>query len=149
MVDAGGGDTPELLWCNVKTRNLGMNLVLPQINFIEVPRLISVSYTATLPVRDQTVLYVSGLLHAERVRRGTRWDRRVLTPFKQAVLVLRWFLDGTRVRQLAVDNAIGKSTVYAYLEEGFTVLAAQAPAWSRRCWRRKWPATATFRSTAR
>jgi hypothetical protein len=149
MVDAGGGDTPELLWCNVKTRNLGMNLVLPQINFIEVPRLMSVSYTATLPVRDQTVLYVSGLLHAERVRRGTRWDRRVLTPFKQAVLVLRWFLDGTRVRQLAVDNAIGKSTVYAYLEEGFTVLAAQAPAWSRRCWRRKWPATATFRSTAR
>jgi hypothetical protein len=28
---------------------------------------------------------------------------------------------------LAVDNAIGKSTVYAYLDEGFTVLAAQAP----------------------
>ncbi|PFG46912.1 DDE superfamily endonuclease [Amycolatopsis sulphurea] len=105
-----------------------MNLVLPQINFIEVPRLMSVSYTATLPVRDQTVLYLSSLLHAERVRRGTRKDRRVLTTFKQAVLVLRWFLDGTRVKQLAVDNAIGKSTVYTYLEEGFTVLAAQAPA---------------------
>jgi hypothetical protein len=105
-----------------------MNLVLPQIKFIEVPRLMSVSYTATLPIRDQTVLYVSGLLQAERARRGTRKDSRVLTPFKQAVLVLRWFLDGTRVRQLAVDNAIGKSTVYAYLEEGFTVLAAQAPA---------------------
>lgn len=88
----------------------------------------SVSYTATLPVRDQTVLYLSSLLHAERVRRGTRADRRSLTPFKQAVLVLRWFLDGTRVRQLAVDNAIGKSTAYDYLEEGFTVLAAQAPA---------------------
>ncbi|MFF0148654.1 hypothetical protein, partial [Amycolatopsis sulphurea] len=53
VVVAGGGDTPKLLWCNVKTRNLGMNLVLPQINFIEVPRLMSVSYTATLPVRDQ------------------------------------------------------------------------------------------------
>jgi hypothetical protein len=105
-----------------------MNLVLPQIKFIEVPRLMGVSYTATLPIRDQTVLYVSGLLLAERVRRGTRKDGRVLAPFKQAVLVLRWFLDGTRVRQLAVDNAIGKSTVYAYLDEGFTVLAAQAPA---------------------
>jgi DDE superfamily endonuclease len=104
-----------------------MNLVLPQINFIEVPRLMSVTYTATLPVRDQTVLYLSSLLHAERARRGTRKDRRVLTCFKQAVLVLRWFLDGTRVKQLAVDNAIGKSTVYAYLDEGFTVLAAQAP----------------------
>src|SRR4051812_25551379 len=100
----------------------------------------SVSYTASLPVRDQTVLYVSSLLHAERstprsprpdpvhwpllptragsdVRRGTRKGSRVLTPFKQAVLVLRWFLDGTRVRQLTVDNAIGKSTVYAYLDE--------------------------------
>jgi hypothetical protein len=42
--------------------------------------------------------------------------------------VLRWFLDSTRVRQLAVDNAISKSTAYTYLEEGFTVLAAQAPA---------------------
>lgn len=105
-----------------------MNLVLPQINFIGVPRLMSVSYTATLPVRDQTVLYLSGLLHVERVRRGTRKDRRVLSPFKQAVLVLRWFLDATRVRQLAVDNGIGRSTVYTYLDEGFTVLAAQAPA---------------------
>jgi hypothetical protein len=56
-----------------------MNLVLPQIKFIEVPRLMSVSYTATLPVRDQTVLYLSGLLHAERVRRGTRKDSRSLT----------------------------------------------------------------------
>jgi hypothetical protein len=41
--------------------------------------------------------------------------------FNQAVLVLRWFLDDTRVRQLAVDNAIGKSTAYTYLEEGLMV----------------------------
>jgi hypothetical protein len=32
--------------------------------------------------------------------------------FKQAVLVIRWLLDATRVRQLAVDNAIGKTTAY-------------------------------------
>ena len=57
-----GCDAPELLWCNEKTRNPGMNLVLPQIKFIEVPRLMSVSYTATLPVRDQTVLFLSSLL---------------------------------------------------------------------------------------
>jgi hypothetical protein len=88
----------------------------------------SVSYTATLPAREQTVLYLSGLLHAERTRRATRKGRRALTPLKQAVLVLRWFLDDTRVTQLATDNVIGKSTVYAYLEEGFAVLAAQAPA---------------------
>lgn len=89
----------------------------------------SVTYTATLPVRDQTVLYISSLLHAERLRRGTRTDTRALSTFNQAVLILRWFLDSTRIAQLAVDNAISKSTVYDYLDEGFTVLAAQAPAW--------------------
>jgi hypothetical protein len=87
----------------------------------------SVTYTATLPVRDQTVLYLSSLLAAERQRRGTRKGSRALSPFQQAVLILRWFLDATRVVQLAVDNAIKKSTVYDYLDEGFTVLAAQAP----------------------
>jgi hypothetical protein len=105
-----------------------MKVVLPKINFVEVPRLMSVTYTATLPVREQTVLYLSSLLRAERVRRGSRTGSRALSTFTQAVLVLRWFLDGTRVRQLAVDNAIGKSTVYTYLDEGLTVLAAQAPA---------------------
>jgi hypothetical protein len=61
-----------------------MKVVLAEINFTRVPRLMSVSYTATLPVGDRTVLYVSSLLHAERVRRGTRKDSRALTPFKQA-----------------------------------------------------------------
>jgi hypothetical protein len=87
----------------------------------------SVTYTATLPVRDQTVLFLSSLLHAERIRRGTRTGTRALGCFKQAVLILRWFLDGSRLAQLAADNAIGKSTAYDYLHEGITVLAARAP----------------------
>ena len=87
----------------------------------------SVTYTATLTVREETVLFVSRLLHAERVRRGTRTGTRALSCFKQAVLVIRWFLDGTRVAQLAGDNAIGKSTAYTYLHEGIGVLAAHAP----------------------
>lgn len=87
----------------------------------------SVTYTATLSMREETVLFVSRLLHAERARRGTRTGTRVLSCFKQAVLVIRWFLDGTRVSQLAVDNAIGKSTAYDYLHEGIGVLAAHAP----------------------
>ncbi|GAA2642120.1 hypothetical protein GCM10010399_89980 [Dactylosporangium fulvum] len=78
-------------------------------------------------MREQTVLFVSTLLHDERHRRGTRTGRRALGCFKQAVLVIRWFLDGTRVKQLAHDNAIGKSTAYAYLHEGITVLAARTP----------------------
>src|SRR5436190_15124946 len=87
----------------------------------------SVTYTATLSVREETVLFVSGLLHAERQRRGTRAGTRALGCFKQAVLIIRWFLDGTRLAQLARDNAIGKSTAYDYLQEGIDVLAAQAP----------------------
>ncbi len=87
----------------------------------------SVTYTATLSVREETVLFVSALLHAERLRRGTRADTRALGCFKQAVLVIRWFLDGTRVTQLATDNAIGRSTAYDYLYEGIDVLASQAP----------------------
>src|SRR3954449_5444959 len=86
-----------------------------------------VTYTAVLPASDETVLFVSGLLAAERRRRGTRSRRRALGCYRQAVLILRWFVDGTRLAQLAADNAISASTVYRYLHEGIDVLAAQAP----------------------
>ena len=87
----------------------------------------SITYTATLSVRDETVLRVSALLYAERLRRGTRANRRVLSCHQQAVLVLRWLLDGTRMSQLVRDNAISTSTGYDRLHEGIAVLAAQAP----------------------
>src|SRR4051812_45068874 len=87
----------------------------------------SVTYTAVLPVRDDTVDFLAGLLAAERLRRGTRSDTRSLSVHDQAVLVLRWLLAGTRMRQLARDNGIGKSTGYDYLHEGIDVLAVQAP----------------------
>src|SRR4051812_35211640 len=86
-----------------------------------------VTYSAVLPVADETVLFVSGLLAAERRRRGTRRGRRALGCYRQAVLILRWFLDGTRLAQLAGDNAISASTAYRYLHEGIDVLAAAAP----------------------
>ena len=86
-----------------------------------------VTYTAVLPVAEETVLFVSGLLAAERRRRGTRGRRRALGCYRQAVLVLRWFLDGTRLAQLACDHRIGRSTAYRYLHEGIDVLAAAAP----------------------
>jgi hypothetical protein len=86
-----------------------------------------VIYTAVLPVAEETVHFVSGLLAAERRRRGTRGRRRALGCYRQAVLLLRWFIDGTRLAQLAADNAIGGSTAYRYLHEGIDVLAAAAP----------------------
>ena len=87
----------------------------------------SVTYEAVLDVSDDSVLFLSGLLHAERVRRGTRKDTRALGTYKQAVMVLRWFFDDTRMTQLARDNGIGKSTAYAYRDEGIAVLAARKP----------------------
>ena len=86
-----------------------------------------VTYTAVLPVAEETVHFVSGLLAAERRRRGTRGRRRALGCYRQAVLLLRWFLDGTRLAQLAADKRIGSSTAYRYLHEGIDVLATAAP----------------------
>jgi DDE superfamily endonuclease len=80
-----------------------------------------------LPARESTVLFVSHQLAEERRRRGTRRGRRALGCYRQAVLLLRWFCDGTRLAQLAVDNQISSSTVYRYLHEGIDVLADAAP----------------------
>ncbi|GAA4725579.1 hypothetical protein Prum_011430 [Phytohabitans rumicis] len=105
-----------------------MKVVLLQINFIEGSASTTrVTYTAVLPVSERTVDFLAGLLAAERARRGTRAGTRALSCRDQAVLALRWLLDGTRMRQLARDNKIGKSTGYDYLHEGIDVLAAQAP----------------------
>jgi hypothetical protein len=86
-----------------------------------------VTYTAVLPIGEDTVRFVSALLGADRRRRRTRPKRRALGCYRRAVLVLRWFLDGTRLAQLAADNGIGSSTAYRYLHEGIDVLADRAP----------------------
>ena len=88
-----------------------------------------VSYTGTLPIGESTVAFLSGLLSGERApghgaERRTRKGRRALGCYRHAVLVLRWFLDGTRVAQLANDNQLSPSTAYRYLHEAIDVLAA-------------------------
>ncbi|MGI5518651.1 HARBI1 family protein [Streptomyces sp. CA-106131] len=87
----------------------------------------SVTYTAVLDVRRSTAEHLARLLRSHRAEVGTRRGRRALGCFKQAVLILRWFIDGTRLAQLARDNALSTSTAYRYLHEGLTVLAAGAP----------------------
>ena len=87
----------------------------------------SVTYSAVLDVSEDSVLFLSGLLHAERVRRGTRTDTRALSTYKQAVLALRWLFDDARMAQLARDNNISVSTAYDYRDEAITVLAAGKP----------------------
>ena len=86
-----------------------------------------VTYTGVLDVEASTVSYVVGLLGDLRDRIGTRAGTRVLSTWDQAVLVLRWFIDGARMRDLVRDNGVSTSTGYKYLHEGIDVLAAQAP----------------------
>jgi hypothetical protein len=85
------------------------------------------TYSAILDIPRHTVAYLASLLLQNRRVLGTQTRRRALSVGKQAVLVLRWFLDNTRLTQLRRDNGIGKSTAYSYLHEGINVLAAQAP----------------------
>ena len=87
----------------------------------------SVTYTAVLDVSEDSVRFLSSLLARERVRRGTRKDSRSLGTDQQAVLVLRWLFDDTRMTQLARDDDIGLSTAYDYRDEAIAVLAARKP----------------------
>ena len=66
------------------------------------------------------------MLHAERRRLATRSGTLLLGCYRQVILILCRLLDGTRMRQLATDNAVG-STGYADLHEGLTALTDQAP----------------------
>ncbi|MGW9032666.1 hypothetical protein ACWGQ5_53785, partial [Streptomyces sp. NPDC055722] len=86
-----------------------------------------ITYTAVLDVRRATAEHLAKLLRGHRERLGTRKGTRALGVFRQAVLVLRWFVDGTRLVQLARGNGISAPTAYRYLHEGLTVLADHAP----------------------
>lgn len=82
--------------------------------------------TATLDVPRHVVEYLSRLLAVHRRRIGTPKGSRALGPFRQAVLVLRWFRERGCVHCLARDAGISQATGYRYLHEGINVLAAQA-----------------------
>lgn len=87
----------------------------------------SVSYTAVLDVKAATVAFLVERLNELRRGRRTRAGTRALSTWGQAILVLRWFVDRTRMTNLVRDNAIALSTGYKYLHEGIDVLAACAP----------------------
>ncbi|WP_331745026.1 transposase family protein (plasmid) [Streptomyces sp. NBC_01136] len=85
------------------------------------------TYTAVLDVRRETAETPARLLREHRGRLGTRKNTRSPGVFKQAVPVLRWFIDGARLSQLARDNGISLPTAYRYLHKGLTTLAHHAP----------------------
>ncbi|GAA2111184.1 hypothetical protein [Streptomyces synnematoformans] len=73
------------------------------------------------------VEFLARLLAAHRRRIGTPRGSRALGPFRQAVLVLRWFREAGCVHCLAREAGISQATGYRYLHEGIDLLAARAP----------------------
>ncbi|MER6694797.1 hypothetical protein ABT329_38750, partial [Streptomyces minutiscleroticus] len=69
-----------------------------------------VTYVATLDVPRHTVEFLARLLAAHRRRVRTPRGSRALGPFRQAVLVLRWFRDQACVHCLARDAGISRIT---------------------------------------
>ncbi|GAA1738734.1 hypothetical protein GCM10009734_50870 [Nonomuraea bangladeshensis] len=86
-----------------------------------------IAHRATLDVSRALVQYVARLLHDERRRRGTPHGSRALTPFRQAVMVVRWFRGEHDIPKLGRDHRVSRATAYRYIHEGIEVLAAQAP----------------------
>jgi hypothetical protein len=86
-----------------------------------------IPYPAMLDVPRPVAQYLTRLLAAHRRRIGTPRGSRKLSPFRQAVLVLRWFRDRACVHCLARDAGISQATGYRYVHEGIDVLTAHAP----------------------
>ncbi|TDC91033.1 IS5/IS1182 family transposase [Nonomuraea deserti] len=86
-----------------------------------------IAHRATLDVSRALVQYVTRLLHDERRLRGIPQGSRALSPFRQAVMVVRWFRGEHDIPKLGRDHRISRATAYRYIHEGIGVLAAQAP----------------------
>lgn len=82
-----------------------------------------VTYCCMLHVPRELILYVAGLLRAERRRRGTRRGTRALTPFHQARFMLAWFRDRCDPERLGAGFGFSRATAYRYLAEAIAVLS--------------------------
>lgn len=90
-------------------------------------RLHVIAHRAMLDVSRALVHHVARSLQDERRRVGTPKGSRALTPFWQAVLILRWFRGERDIPKLGRDHRVSRATAYRYIAEGIDVLAAQAP----------------------
>ena len=86
-----------------------------------------IAYRAMLDVPRELVCELARLLRAERRARGTRTVTRLLTCFRQALLVLVWLPTKGEVAVIGAGFGVPRATAYRYRDEALTVLAAQAP----------------------
>ena len=86
-----------------------------------------IAYRAMLDVPRELVMELAKLLRAERRDRGTRKGTRLLTCFRQALLVLVWMRTKGDVAVVGTGFKVSRATAYRYRDEGIRVLAARGP----------------------
>jgi hypothetical protein len=111
--------------CGLGRGARGREFFSTRSNPAEDPTLIA--YRAMLDVPRELVLELAKLLRAERRARGTRKKTRLLTCFRQALLVLVWMRTKGEVEVIGAGFGVPRATAYRYRDEGIQVLAAQAP----------------------
>jgi hypothetical protein len=82
------------------------------------------SYRASIPLSNHTLIRLAELIRAQRAERGCRWRR--LDPAQQALLVLAHLRNGDTYARLATGFAIGTSTAWRYVREAADLLARLA-----------------------
>jgi transposase-like protein len=78
-----------------------------------------------MTVSSRALTTLTDALRAHRSQRATRW--RKLSAGRQALLVVAYLRKGETYADLACEFGIGTSTVYRYVREALTLLAAMAP----------------------
>jgi hypothetical protein len=83
------------------------------------------SYPSGMSVSSRALGMLADTLRRHRNQRATRW--RKLSAGRQALLVIAYLRKGETYAELACGFTIGTSTVYRYVREAITLLAAMAP----------------------
>ena len=82
-------------------------------------------YPSGMTVSGRALNLLADALRAHRNQRATGW--RKLSAGHQALLVVAYLRKGETYADLACGFKIGTSTVYRYVREALTLLAAMAP----------------------
>ncbi|MEU4857874.1 MULTISPECIES: transposase family protein [Actinomycetes] len=82
-------------------------------------------YRAAVDLSRSTLNYLAGLIRRCRKTLGTPW--RLLTPGRQALLVLVHLRKGETFAELGAGFGVSTSTAWRYVEEAVALLSARSP----------------------
>lgn len=82
-------------------------------------------YRAAVDLSSSTLNYLAGLIRRHRKAIGSSW--RLLSPGRQALLVLVYLRKGETYSELAAGFGVSTSTAWRYVEEAVMLLSARSP----------------------